>query len=73
VGDLSLKGRVGVLADSELDSTTANGVAFRVGVNANSTGATVQRTDCPPFSMILRIFVCFAFKTDFSMLGHLIW
>jgi hypothetical protein len=43
VGDLSLKGRVDVLADSELDLTTANGVAFRVGVNANSTGATAQR------------------------------
>jgi hypothetical protein len=47
VGNLSLKGCVG---DSRLGTklTTANGVAFRVGVNANSTGATAQRADCPP-------------------------
>jgi hypothetical protein len=27
----------------------ANYVAFRFGVNAESTGATAQRADCPPF------------------------
>jgi hypothetical protein len=41
----------------------ANGIAFRVAVNANSTGATAQRADCPPL---------FAFKTNFSTLGYLI-
>jgi hypothetical protein len=42
VGDLLLKGRVG---DSRqgIRLTMANGVAFRFGVNANSTGATAQR------------------------------
>ncbi|MDR1269168.1 MAG: hypothetical protein LBK82_06560 [Planctomycetaceae bacterium] len=28
--------------------TTANGIAFRFGINNESTGATVQRTDRPP-------------------------
>jgi hypothetical protein len=62
VGDLSLKGRVG---DSRqgIRLTTANCVAFRFGVNNKLTGATVQRTDCPPL---------FAFKMNFSMLGYLI-
>ncbi|MDR1142148.1 MAG: hypothetical protein LBL62_10680 [Planctomycetaceae bacterium] len=49
MGNRSLNGCVGVLADNEPDLTTANCVAFRVGVNANSTGATAQRADCPPY------------------------
>jgi hypothetical protein len=41
---------------------TANGVAFHVGVNANSTGATAQRADCPPqkcLSIFFRVFCVF--------------
>jgi hypothetical protein len=47
VGNLSLKGCVG---DSRLGTgfTTANCIANRFGVNAESTGATLQRRDRPP-------------------------
>jgi hypothetical protein len=43
VGNLLLKGCVGVLADSEPKLTEANSIAFRFGINAESTGAIAQR------------------------------
>ncbi|MDR1142212.1 MAG: hypothetical protein LBL62_11000 [Planctomycetaceae bacterium] len=48
MGDLSLKGCVGISRQG-IRLTTANGVAFRFGVNAESTGATAQRADRPPY------------------------
>ncbi|MDR1140226.1 MAG: hypothetical protein LBL62_00940 [Planctomycetaceae bacterium] len=53
MGDLLLKGRVGV-SRQRTRLTTAICVAFRVGVNTNSTGAILQRSGRPPLIDPLR-------------------
>ncbi|MDR1141782.1 MAG: hypothetical protein LBL62_08830 [Planctomycetaceae bacterium] len=53
MGDLSLKGRVGVLADSELNKRRQIVLPSVLESIKDSTGATLQRRDRPPDDCLL--------------------